>query len=198
MLFLVMPLISAFMNLSDPFHVHPSVVEFECHDGVEKIEKDSFFGCRSLKRVQIPGVQVVERKAFYFCDALTDVDCDKLERIGKWAFRCCKSLRRATLPSIEIVEAFAFAECEKLMALTFGGKLESIGPGAFYYCPDLRRITIPLKDGIITDDNIFQRCKTLECVDLVDEVHETIAASIAALQLKNWRKAMNKKICRIN
>lgn len=76
----------------------------------------------------------------------------------------------------------------------FGDKLERIGSGAFYNCPLLRRIAIPLKDGMITDDNVFHGCKKLERVDLIGEVHETVAT----LSLKNWRDDVNEEIGRIN
>jgi hypothetical protein len=176
------------------FYEHPNVVEFECHGGVETIGEDAFYRCPSLKRVIIPGVTAVDRAAFFGCEALTDVECDKLETIGGSAFRLCKSLRCVKMPSIEIVEGFVFDHCENLTDVTFGNKLERFGRSVFYNCLNLRRITIPLKNGIITDDDVFQRCKTLECVDLVDEVHETIAA----LQLEEWRKDMNDEIGRIN
>jgi len=47
---------------------------------------------------------------------------------------------------------------------------------------------------MITDDDVFQKCKALKCVDLVDEVHKTIAT----LQLEEWRKDMNEEIDTIN
>ena len=76
----------------------------------------------------------------------------------------------------------------------FSDKLERIGSGAFYNCPLLRRIAIPLKDGMITDDNVFHGCENLERVDLIGEVHETVAT----LSLKNWRDDVNEEIGRIN
>jgi len=154
----------------------------------------AFYRCPSLKRVIIPGVTAVDRAAFFGCEALTDVECDKLERIGEWAFDGCKSLRSITLPSIEIVEGGAFNGCKMLMGVECGGKLERFGGRAFNNCLSLKRITIPLKNGMITDDDVFLGCRKLERVDLVDEVHETIAA----LHMKRWRDDMNDEIVRIN
>ena len=52
-----------------------------------------------------------------------------------------------------------------------------------------------MKDGIITDDDIFQGCSRLKYVDLVEgELHETVAA----LQLEDWRNDMNREIDSIN
>jgi hypothetical protein len=164
---------------SRAFYCHPNLVEFECHDGVDTIEGDAFYEFPSLKRVKMPGVKIVEADAFNWCDALTDVDCDKLERIGGCAFYCCKSLRSMNLPSVKIVEGAAFLGCINLVDITFGDKLESIGEvnwGAFCDCHALKRITIPLKDGMITHDDVFQGCQSLVSVDLVGDLHQSIAA----------------------
>jgi len=177
------------------FYKYPNLVEFECHNGVDRIEKDAFYRCPSLKRVIIPGVTVVDRAAFLGCESLTDVvDCDKLERIGEGAFRLCKSLRCVKMPSIEIVEGFVFDQCENLTDVTFGNKLERFGRRAFSNCLNLRRITVPLKDGMITHGNdvlgAFQGCRALKCVNLVGGIHK----KIAALQLEDWRKDMNDSV----
>ena len=106
----------------------------------------------------MPGVRVVEKYAFFGCEALTDVDCDKLERIGRSAFYRCKSLRSINLPFVETVEVATFTGCINLVDVTFGDKLESIGEvnwGAFCDCHALKRITIPLKDGMITHDDVI-------------------------------------------
>jgi hypothetical protein len=82
------------------FRWHPNIVEFKCHDGVEKVERAAFSNCPSLRRVKIPGVIIVEWCAFGGCNALADVECGKLERIGEFAFISCKSLRSINLPSM--------------------------------------------------------------------------------------------------
>jgi len=110
------------------------------------------------------------------------------------AFFRCKSLRSINLPSVKIVEQTAFLGCKNLVDLTFGDKLESIGWGAFYDCPDLTRITIPLKDGMIAYDHVFTGCLKLSSVDLVGDLHQTIAA----LHLQKWRDEMSEEIKRIN
>jgi hypothetical protein len=187
---------------SRAFYEHPNLVEFECHDGVDTIEGYAFEECPSLKRVKMPGVRVVEKYAFFGCEALTDVDCDKLETIGVGAFCCCKSLRSMNLPSVKIVELKAFLGCISLVDMTFGDKLESIRSvgdpffdgGAFCDCYALTRITIPLKDGMITHDDIFRGCRSLASVDLVGGIHETISS----LHLEKWRDEMKAEIGRIN
>ena len=89
------------------FHNHPNIQEVICHDKVEKIEQEAFFGCPSLRRIILPGVKKVETWAFGVCKFLTYIECGKLERIGMSVFSECKSLTSVDLPSIKIVERFA-------------------------------------------------------------------------------------------
>jgi len=178
------------------FDEHPSIVEVICHDKVEKIGRLAFYNCPRLKGVIIPGVKIVEWGAFISCAALTDVKCDKLEIIGGWAFNYCRSLRSINLPSAEIVENYAFTCCVALTDVKFSSKLERIEQGTFNNCPTLERITIPLKDGMITMDNIFMECESLNHVDLVEG--EELRETIAALHFEEWKNDMNGEINSIN
>ncbi|KAK1734838.1 hypothetical protein QTG54_014714, partial [Skeletonema marinoi] len=145
------------------FRGNRNIEEVDC-DNVITVEECAFYNCPSLRLVIMRGVKVVERKVFFDCKSLAVVECDKLDRIGEWAFLHCKSLRSINLPSAKIVENGAFDECEALTNVEFGKDLESIGPRAFVNCTSLERITIPLKDGIITDNNVFRMCKNLKHV----------------------------------
>ncbi|KAK1745340.1 hypothetical protein QTG54_004631 [Skeletonema marinoi] len=78
----------------------------------------------------------------------------------------------------------------------FGKELESIGNGAFCRCKSLERITIPLKDNMITENGIFQGCKKLESVDLVEGA--VLRRIINALVLDEWRNDMDVEINAIN
>eukprot|EP00985_Skeletonema_marinoi_P014762 scaffold7522_cov202-Skeletonema_marinoi.AAC.17 len=177
------------------FSGNHNIVEVICDVNVKGVEGGAFAFCRSLRRVIMPGVVVVEASAFMNCKALTDVECGKLELIKVRAFSRCTSLRSITLPSAKIVEGKAFSGCEALTDVKFGSKLDRIEAEAFGFCPSLERITIPLKDGLITHDNLFAGCLDLVHVDLVEgELHETIAD----LQLEEWRNDMNEEIVSIN
>ena len=181
---------------AEAFYQHPNIIEVFCSMNVEKIEECAFYECPSLRRVIMPGVQNIEVEAFYYCEALTDVECDKLEIIGHGVFKECESLRSINLPSIRIAEEYAFSRCEALSDVKFGSKLERIEGHAFFKCTSLERITIPLRDGIITADDTFQACENLLQVDLIDEgeLHETIAA----LHLEEWRNELKEEIDSIN
>eukprot|EP00986_Skeletonema_menzelii_P015764 scaffold12635_cov183-Skeletonema_menzelii.AAC.2 len=180
---------------ANAFRGHRNIVEVICNEDVEKIEERAFEDCYSLRRVIMRGVKVVEEFAFSWCEALEDVECDKLEIIGQTAFCNCKSLRSINLLSARIVEKDAFCRCTALKYVKFGNKLESFGVEAFCNCESLERIIIPLKDGLITEDDVFMGCDNLDQVDLVEgELHETIAA----LQLEEWRNDMDTEINAIN
>ncbi|KAK1733357.1 leucine-rich repeat domain-containing protein [Skeletonema marinoi] len=181
---------------ADAFDGNRSIEELECHDRVKTVGERAFCNCPSLRLVRMPGVEVVERGAFSCCKALADVECGKLEIIGGGAFWRCTSLTSINLPSAKIVELYAFSNCTALTNVEFGKELESIRGGAFYSCTSLERITIPLKEGMITADNIFQGCKKLVRVDLVEG--EVLRDTTAALLLEEWRNDMNDKLGAIN
>jgi hypothetical protein len=177
------------------FQGHPNIVEVICDVNVKGVEGAAFDCCPCLRRVIMPGVEVVEENAFTGCEALTDVECGKLKIIKFRAFSDCISLRSIDLPSARIVEEDAFWGCDALREATFGDKLDRIVGAAFCFCESLERITIPLKDGMLTHDIIFSGCDNLKQVDLVEgPIHETIAA----LPMEEWRNDMYEEIDSIN
>ncbi len=87
-----------------------------------------------LRRVIMPGVKIVEERAFYQCYKLKDVECGKLETIKDWAFLCCKSLTSINLPSARIIKQESFLFCKALGEAKFGDKLERFDEGTFANC----------------------------------------------------------------
>ena len=181
---------------ADAFCENPNIEELECHHRVKKVGREAFYNCPSLRRVRMPGVEVVEGWAFANCYALTIVECSKLERIEESAFEGCEFLRSINLSSAKIVKDGAFSNCAALTNIKFGDKLERIEQRAFVDCTSLERITLPLKDGMITDDDTFQGCKKLVHVDLVEG--EVLRDTIDALLLEEWRNDMKDNLDAIN
>ena len=173
---------------ANAFYEHPNIQEVICHDGVLKVEHHGFFLCRSLRRVIMPGVKILELNAFNNCGTLTYVECGKLERIGKNAFVGCR-MSSIDLLSVKIVDGYAFSGCRNLVNPKFGKVLELIGEGAFHGCRSLECITLPLKDDVITADTTFMACEKLHRVDLIG-LHETVAA----LLMEEWKNDMNEEI----
>ncbi len=177
------------------FYECGQLIEVEGHYRIKKIEKYAFNCCYSLRRLtKMGGVTEIGHRAFYGCDALSDLDFDKLEIIGDGAFIRCISLKSINLPSVRRVEHGAFFNCTGLTDARFGEDLEGIEGGAFYECTSLRCIAIPLKDSLIVEDSAFNVCGNLSRVDLVGGTYK----AISFLQLESWRNEMNEEIDRIN
>ena len=181
------------------FRDNPNVKSVVCHDRLLKVGRCAFQGCRSLQRVNMPGVKIIEDGAFYSCKNLKDAEFgDKLETVGESAFIGCTSLQRVKLPKVKIIENCAFIR-SGVEELEFDEDLETIGSGAFRGSK-LRRIAIPLKDEMFEFNDVhgtytqFHNCNDLTTVDLVGRIHKTVAS----LHLESWRNEMNEEIQRIN
>ena len=183
---------------NDAFYNNRNLQSVVCHDGVLKVGKWAFGNCSSLQRVKMPGVKIIEVKAFNNCSSLVDVEFDKLDAVGGNAFYRCTSLQRIRLPKIKVIENCAFMD-SGVHDAEFGEDLETIGRGSFWGSK-LRRIAIPLKDEMFQwSDHTgsysqFRECPNLTTVDLVGRIHKTVAS----LHLESWRNEMNEEIQRIN
>jgi len=177
-----------------------NLVSVEFHDGVTRVERQAFYMCISLRRLEMLGVVVVEYEVFKYCSALTDVECgDRLETIGMEAFSNCRSLSNINMPTVKNIGVSAFLDCEQLTDVELPA-IETIGQYAFYRCLRLRRILIALDENIFPLDPLVQRytqfdeCHYLSTVHLVGETHNTISS----LLLESWRNEMNQEIDHIN
>jgi len=178
------------------------LVQVETHDGIRKVGKMAFRGCRSLRSMDLRSVVEIGEDAFYECVSLTDVQFgNKLETIGKYAFTQCTSLEHLNLTSIITVKTWAFRSCKALTSIEFSKRLETIELNAFCACERLRHIAIPLKRDLFTFDphrqkfTQFDDCDLLTTVDLVGGAHNK---TIASLHMESWRTAMKEEINRIN
>jgi hypothetical protein len=123
------------------FYGNPNLKSVVCHDGLLKGGKWAFYNCRSLQRVKMPGVKIIEEGAFSCCISLTHVEVDKLETVGDGAFNSCTSLQRIKLPKVKSIGRAAFIH-SGVHDAEFGKDLETIGSSAFRGSK-LRRIAIP-------------------------------------------------------
>jgi hypothetical protein len=146
----------------------------------------------------MPGVKIVEDRAFYGCDSLTHVEFDKLERVGHHAFDGCTCLQRVKLPRAKTIGQSAFTD-SGVEDAEFGEDLETLGIRAFWGSK-LGRIAIPLKDEMFIFNEYdgtytqFHRCNSLTTVDLVGGIHKTVPS----LHLESWKNEMVEEIQRIN
>ena len=77
----------------------------ELHDGIEVIEKEAFYKCRSLHEILFPpSVRAIEANAFRYCISLTTAILnDGLEVIGKGAFYFCALVRIDIPPTVRVI-----------------------------------------------------------------------------------------------
>jgi hypothetical protein len=181
--------------LAETFRDREELIAVEGHDKIKKIEEWAFNECPCLRSVtKMQGVIEIGEQAFYSCNALSELEFDKLEIIGEWAFAHCYSLRSINMPSIRRVGACALSNCTALTDVVFGQDLERIENNVFYGCA-LRRIVFPLKGYLFIGHNAFGNCGNLSRVDtLAGGIHKTISS----LHLESWRGEMQDEIDRIN
>ena len=177
-----------------------NLLTVETHDGLRRVGRFAFCGCRSLRRINIKSAIEIGYRAFNGCVNLESVEFgDMLETIGNAAFDGCTSLKHLKLPSISI-GALVFNYCIYLRDVELSERLETIGASVFLNCKRLQRIAVPLKrDLFLFNDfhqkyNQFDKCEKLATVDLVGGIHKTVAS----FHMEKWRTEMIAEINRIN
>ena len=112
-------------------------------EGVTKIGRDAFYGCKSLKSIIIP---------------------EGIIEMGYWAFCDCKSLESITIPSsITKISNGAFSCCESLTSITIPNSITEIGGWTFNGCTSLKSMTIPDRVTKI-GGYAFDRCNNLKTI----------------------------------
>ena len=162
---------------------------------VREIRKKAFLNCTAIKKIEMPGVQVIGQEAFEGCVNLTGASlpdtvetmgnsvfsgCKRLMsvQIGKMSqdrvirrdtFRDCVSLKDIQLPQeIKVIEDFAFYKCQNLSEFFFSKCIREIGNSAFYGCGFTE---LELTDGLERiGDSAFLKCRNLEYVRIPESV----------------------------
>lgn len=129
-------------------------------EGVKRIEKYAFYGCRSLNRVSIPsGVTDIGQWAFYECISLSSVDMpSSITSIGDYAFSGCSKLDAVHITDLpawcniqfKSASANPLYNANKLYPndtlvtdLVVPNTVTTISPYAFINCTNFIHITIP-------------------------------------------------------
>jgi hypothetical protein len=124
---------------------------------------------RNVTHVKVdPSVKEIQKKAFYNCDSLVEVEFSEgLERIARWAFNCCINLKHINkLPStLKEIGGYAFNCCHNLDSIEFPEGLQVIGDYAFSGCESLMRIKIP-SAHVVIKPRAFASCISLTSVEL--------------------------------
>ena len=91
------------------------------------------------------GVKIIGKRAFKFCDFLTNIIIpESVTNIGEDAFSCCSSLMSINIPdSVTSIDNRAFSDCKSLLNINIPNGVTSIGDSVFKDCNSLISITIP-------------------------------------------------------
>lgn len=136
-----------YMNLySVEMEVENSFILEKCFKNLKKLqtvritgqttfEEGCFYGCSSLKKLEISGVvRSIGDRAFEGCTSLTQVNIKAIE-IGKRAFFGCENLKSVELPVYTSkIKQDAFGNCPLLQTIVLPEKLSYVGLGNFTAC----------------------------------------------------------------
>lgn len=119
----------------------------------DKIGKNAFSSCNSLKRLTLPkDITSIEQSAFFGCTGLMSITIPSyVTSISKYAFWGCSSLTSIELPnSLTTIEESAFYGCTSLTSVTLTSNLTSIGSQAFIGCSQLKEVRYNVLDDLAT------------------------------------------------
>ena len=106
---------------------------FTVKEGVQTIGKMAFFGCKKLKRIDLP---------------------NSIKMIDKYAFSGCSELLLLFIPdSVTIIRSRAFAGCEKLRSLKVPDCIEELANNAF---TDLSYLSLPKQYYVNYKDDLIK------------------------------------------
>ena len=113
----------------------PRDVHVQIPAGVTEISSDVFAGLGYIVSVDLNGVTVIGKRAFYGCVNLTQITFNRnTVSIGSEAFYECVGLTSVDLGEVETIGTGAFARCFALVSVNIGSKIKFIGNQAFFMC----------------------------------------------------------------
>lgn len=154
---------------------------------VKRIGVQAFQGAARLMSVEIPEtVTEIEAKAFYECEALTNVVIpDSVVKLGSYAFGRCYKLESIQLPkTITKIPSRCFFMCQNLQTIEFPETVSEIDYGAFEACSSLDNIKLP--SGLTKlADRVFYGCVSLREIEVpsgIQTIGELCFSSCLALE----------------
>ena len=141
------------------FAKNARIKEVTIGKSVNKIGSSAFYGCTSLKRVNIPhSVETINQKAFYENTALEQVTLGNgLTVINSHAFYGCKRLRSVAIPnSVTQLGMYAFSQCTALRNVLIGSSVTSISSNVFNGCDSLKVVTCLVPEPLSINASVFK------------------------------------------
>lgn len=126
-------------------------------DTVDTIGDNAF--CNTpLKSITANGICNLNKRCFYSCEQLTDINFPTLKYVGDEALSGCKMLKTINLPECTEVGWSAFKGCA--MQEIVLKKASSLGENTFANCSNLETLYIPKATGLMG----FDGCTNLQMI----------------------------------
>lgn len=141
--------------------------------GVTSIGNWAFWGCESLKDVELPdGITVIGDDAFNFCLNLEEIELpSSVTYIGDEAFYNAGVVNFKIPDGVNAIGDYTFLNCPNLISVEIPNSVTYIGVCAFYSCEKLEYVKLP--DGVTSiSAETFQNCKSLKKIHLPQELEK--------------------------
>ena len=122
------------------FSEHSNLKEITLPESLIHIGRRAFFECKNLSSINLENVYEIERTAFAYCDALTEVSVGA-SFIGASAFYDCKSLKKIVLANTIIISDMAFAKTI-IQTIKIPATVTTFGDDVFDECYALAEINV--------------------------------------------------------
>lgn len=121
---------------------------FAQYESEDVIPKRMFYGCNSLRRIQIKGtITTIGKSAFEDCGALYELDMSFSEcGIGDYAFKNCTALEEFSFDDVSTIGKYAFQNTG-LESINVRD-VKEIGRRAFRGCDEVQEIVLPKTEKI--------------------------------------------------
>jgi len=132
--------------------------------------------------------EIIEDEAFYGCTSLRLVNLENVKIVGRYAFADCAAVTYINIPRAEEIKDGAFSQystsglAPQISAITLPEGLKTIGDGAFFGCSRLKEIVIPSTIKKI-NDLAFGKCINLVRVVLSENTLELGVNSFIGCEL---------------
>ena len=173
---------------SNAFKSKTGITSVTLPDTVASIPSNCFYGCSSLKSVDLGGVTSVPASCFTGT-ALTSFCMDGITSVGSSAFKSCSHLETVSLPDALSIGNMAFLDSVSLASVYLPSAV-SVDNQAFSGCTSLESVSLPAVTAL--GSKAFYECSSLSEVSfgsLTTLKSETFygCSSLASFDLSEMR-----------